>query len=84
MIRTEELTRAEGVAPIPGAVRMLQELQDRCIAVITSAVRTLTFYRKGAAKFPILSQLITLEKLTEAEHEPGPFLLASRLFGTRL
>ena len=80
--RAEENCR-EGIAPIPGARRLLAALHPREWAVVTSAWRRLAEIRLSAAGLRLPRVLVTADEVPASKPSPDGYLLAADALGVR-
>ena len=79
----QELTQLEGIVEIPGAARLVADLERAgCpVAVVTSAPRELAIRRMAAAGVPQPDVLVSAEDVTEGKPSPQGYLMAAAQLG---
>ena len=80
MDRYEE-TQLEGILAVPGAVKVVQALQNHPWAIVTSAWRTLAEARVLAAGLPLPNIMVPVDEIRNGKPHPEGFLLAAELLG---
>jgi mannitol-1-/sugar-/sorbitol-6-phosphatase len=80
--RAEENCR-DGIAPVPGARRLLAALAPGQWAVVTSAWRRLAEIRLAAAGLAQPRVLVTADEVTASKPSPDGYLLAAARLGVR-
>lgn len=76
-----EFEDLDGIAPIPGAIDLLNRLPRNRWAVVTSANRALATVRIKAAGLPLPDLLISSDDVTHGKPNPEGFAKAARLLG---
>ena len=79
----QELTQLDGIVEIPGAARLVADLERAgCpVAVVTSAPRELAIRRMDAAGVAQPDVLVSAEDVTEGKPSPQGYLLAAAQLG---
>lgn len=80
MGRYEE-TQLEGILPVPGAKEILQALEKRPWAIVTSAWRTLAEARVKAAGLPIPEVIVPVDEIRNGKPHPEGYLHAAERLG---
>ena len=80
MDRYEE-TQLEGILAVPGAVKVVQALEDRPWAIVTSAWRKLAEARVSAAGLPLPKVLVPVDEIRNGKPHPEGFLRAAERLG---
>jgi mannitol-1-/sugar-/sorbitol-6-phosphatase len=76
-----EIEDVEGVIPLPGALELLQALQQDRWAIATSCTRKLAEVRIRAAGLPIPKYLITSTDVEHGKPNPEPYIKAAKILG---
>jgi sugar-phosphatase len=79
----EEERDLEGITAVPGAARLLGELEPHEWALVTSAGRDLAPLRLAAAGLPMPSTMVAGESVTHGKPSPDGYLLGAKLLGRR-
>ncbi len=80
-ILNEELKRTHGLKAVPGAARLLSNLDPAKWAVVTSASDELARMRLGAANLPVPPVLVSAEDVSVGKPDPQGYLLAAARLG---
>ncbi len=76
-----ETAQTDGVVAIPGAARLLADLDGLPHALVTSATRALARARMGAAELPMPPLAVTAEDVARSKPDPEGFIAAARALG---
>lgn len=76
-----EVELAGSTRPLPGALELIDQLQSRPWAIVTSAGRRLAVARWRGAGVPVPSVAITAEDVSSGKPDPEPFLVAAAALG---
>ena len=76
-----EETVAEGILAVPGALEIVNALQQDQWAIVTSAWRTLAETRVRAAGLPLPKILVPVDEIRNGKPDPEGFLNAARQLG---
>jgi sugar-phosphatase len=78
-----EATDTDGIVPLPGALALLNQLNEAGIpwAIVTSGTRPVAHARHKAAGLPTPEVFITAERVKRGKPEPDPYLLGAELLG---
>lgn len=76
-----ETAQTEGVVAIPGAARLLRDLEGRPHALVTSASRGLAQARMDAAALPMPALVVTAEDVSRSKPDPEGFVAAATALG---
>ncbi|MBL5883180.1 sugar phosphatase [Lelliottia aquatilis] len=78
-----EATDVEGIAALPGALELLQHLDEMQIpwAIVTSGSIPVAHARHKAAGLPTPEVFVTAERVKRGKPEPDAFLLGAELLG---
>jgi mannitol-1-/sugar-/sorbitol-6-phosphatase len=82
-LRQAEENCREGIAPVPGARRLLALMSPRQWAVVTSAWRRLAEIRLSAAGLALPRVLVTADEVPASKPSPDGYLLAAAGLGVR-
>ena len=82
-LRQAEENCREGLASVPGAIRLLATLPAERWAVVTSGWRRLAEIRLGAAGLPLPRVLVTADDVAASKPSPDGYLLAAERLGVR-
>ena len=80
-VERREIADLDGVAPLPGAVELLQALPPERWAVVTSCTRPLAQVRIRAGGLPRPRFFITSDDIENGKPAPEPYLKAAQLLG---
>ncbi|MGC1293247.1 MAG: HAD family hydrolase [Candidatus Acidiferrales bacterium] len=80
-VERREIADLDGVAPLPGAVELLQALPRERWAVVTSCTRPLAEVRIRAGGLPRPRFFITSDDIENGKPAPEPYLKAAELLG---
>lgn len=78
-VERREIADLEGVAPLPGAIELLQSLPADRWAVVTSCTRPLAQVRIRAGGLPAPKFLVTSDDIRNGKPAPDPYLEAAEL-----
>ncbi|EKT55622.1 sugar phosphatase [Providencia sneebia] len=75
-----EATDTEGVIALPGAIALLNRLNELDVpwAIVTSGTVPIAHGRQKAANLPEPKHWVTFEKVTKGKPDPEPFLLGAK------
>lgn len=76
-----ETAETDGVVAVPGAARLLADLDGLPHALVTSATVPLARARMGAAGLPMPALAVTAEDVTRSKPDPEGFVAAAALLG---
>lgn len=78
-----EANDTEGVVALPGAVELLNHLNQQQIpwAIVTSGSVPVAHARHRAGGLPMPEVFVTAEQVTRGKPEPDPYLLGAKLLG---
>lgn len=76
-----EIEDLEGVAPLPGARELLEELPPERWTISTSATRPLAEVRLRAAGLRVPKTIVTATDITRGKPHPEPYLKAAAALG---
>jgi mannitol-1-/sugar-/sorbitol-6-phosphatase len=76
--RRYEETEMDGVCPVPGAIRVVQEAQNGLWGVVTSAPRRLAEVRMAAAGLPLPEVLVPADEIERGKPDPEGYLKAAK------
>jgi mannitol-1-/sugar-/sorbitol-6-phosphatase len=80
-VERREIADLDGVAPLPGAVELLQALPPERWAVVTSCTRPLAEVRLRAGGLPRPKFFITSDDIENGKPAPDPYLKGARMLG---
>lgn len=80
-VERREIADLEGVAPLPGAVDLLQALPTRSWVIVTSCTRPLAEVRIRAGGLPWPKFLVTSDDIKDGKPAPDPYLTAAEMLG---
>jgi sugar-phosphatase len=83
IIESMEMEDTEGVAALPGALRLLGALPADRWTVVTSATPPLARVRLAAGAIPAPERVVTAESVREGKPHPAPYLAGAALLGFR-
>jgi sugar-phosphatase len=83
LMQSWQLTEFEGCRPCPGALQLLEQLDGRLWAVVTSASRAVARGRLRAAGLEPPRLLITSDDVSRGKPHPEPYLRAATGLGLR-
>lgn len=78
-----EVELAGSTRPLPGALELIDQLQSRPWAIVTSAGRRLAVARWRGAGVPVPSVAITAEDVSSGKPDSEPFLVAAAALGVQ-
>jgi mannitol-1-/sugar-/sorbitol-6-phosphatase len=78
-----EIDDKEGVAVLPGVLRLLAELPKDRWTVVTSATEPLARVRLAEGGIPVPSRIVTSESVSEGKPHPAPYLAGAAILGFR-
>lgn len=81
VVENFEIEDTEGVAILPGVVRLLASLPKDGWTVVTSATEPLARVRLGAGGIPVPERIVTAEKVQEGKPHPAPYLAGAAALG---
>lgn len=81
IVENFEIEDKEGVAVLPGVLRLLASLPKDRWTVVTSATRPLALVRLAAAGIPFPQQIVTSESVQNGKPHPDPYLAGAALLG---
>lgn len=81
LIEDIELADGEGLAVLPGVLRLLQALPPDRWTVVTSATERLARLRLGQAGVPVPARLVTADDVEQGKPNPAPYLAGAALLG---
>ncbi len=81
LLLEREITDIGGIAACAGAARILQRLDGRAWAVVTSGHRPVALNRLAAAGLPTPDVLITADDVTAGKPDPEGYLAAAHRLG---
>jgi sugar-phosphatase len=76
-----EVELAESVQPIPGAIRLLEQIPAGRWTIVTSASRRLAEARWQSAGIPIPSHVVTADDVIAGKPDPEPYEAAAAILG---
>jgi sugar-phosphatase len=78
-----EIADVEGVRAIPGAVELLEELNERSIpwTIVTSCTTDLALARTAAANILLPRNAVTFDQVAQGKPFPDPFILGAQRLG---
>jgi len=80
-VERREIEDLEGVAPLPGALELLQSLPGDRWTIVTSSTRALAEVRLRTARLPMPGDLITASDVQNGKPHPEPYLKAASVLG---
>lgn len=80
-LETAELSDADGLAALPGAVAFFTSIPPSQRAVVTSCGRALATFRLNASGFPIPDVLVSADDISRGKPSPDGYLLAAQRLG---
>lgn len=80
-LERDEIADTAGIVEIPGARRLLGQLPDSRVAVVTSAVRELAEVRLAAAGLRVPTVLVTADQIVRGKPDPEGYEIAARRLG---
>jgi sugar-phosphatase len=81
VIEDIELADGEGLAVLPGVLKLLAALPRNRWTVVTSATERLARVRLATAGIPVPERLITADQVTQGKPDPQAFLAGAALLG---
>jgi mannitol-1-/sugar-/sorbitol-6-phosphatase len=81
VIEAIEIADGEGLAVLPGVLKMLASLPRDCWTVVTSATEGLARARLAACGIPVPEQMVTAETVPLGKPDPAPYLAGASLLG---
>jgi sugar-phosphatase len=81
VIEDLEIGDSEGLAVLPGVLRLLAALPPDRWTVVTSATERLARVRLAAGGIPVPGRIVTAEQVTHGKPHPQPFLAGAALLG---
>jgi sugar-phosphatase len=81
LIEDLEIEDTEGVAVLPGVLRLLAALPNDRWTVVTSATGPLAKVRLAAGSIPVPDRIVTAESVSEGKPHPAPYLAGAALLG---
>src|SRR5579872_3926057 len=76
-----EIEDTEGVIPLPGARELLNSLDERQWALVTSCSRPLAEVRLKVAGLPTPRNIVTCDDVTNGKPDPEPYIKGADLLG---
>lgn len=80
-LESPQVSRPDGVLPIPGARELLCSLPDGHWAICTSGSLPLSIPKLDITELPLPRIRVTAEQVSRGKPDPEPYLLAARLLG---
>ena len=80
-IEDMEVADQEGVAVLPGVVKLLASLPRERWTVVTSATERLARVRLAAAGIPVPERIITADMVEKGKPHPDPYLRGAEILG---
>jgi mannitol-1-/sugar-/sorbitol-6-phosphatase len=80
-VERREIADTAGIAPLPGAVQLLQQLPQGRWTIVTSCTRPLAVVRLRAANLPLPEQCITASDIVNGKPHPEPYLKGAAMLG---
>jgi sugar-phosphatase len=81
VIEDLEIADTDGVAVLPGVLRLLAALPPDRWTVVTSATGPLARVRLAASGIPVPDRIVTAESVNEGKPHPAPYLAGAALLG---
>ncbi len=81
IVENYEIADTDGVAILPGVMRILAALPRNRWTVVTSATEPLARVRLTASSIPIPERLVTSESVQNGKPHPDPYLAGAALLG---
>lgn len=81
VIEDIELADGEGLAVLPGVLRLLEALPRDRWTVVTSATERLARIRLAQAGIPVPARLVTADDVKQGKPDPAPYLAGAALLG---
>jgi sugar-phosphatase len=78
-IEQEEISLAEGVRALPGALELMESIPPGQLAIVTSGTRAVALARLRSAKLPIPRTLVSADEVDHGKPNPASYLLAAKL-----
>jgi sugar-phosphatase len=79
VIEGMEIEDTEGIAVLPGVLRLLAALPKNRWTVVTSATEPLARVRLAAGSIPVPERIVTAEAVRTGKPNPGPYLAGAAL-----
>ena len=76
-----EIEDTEGVALLPGVLRLLAALPADSWTVVTSATEKLARVRLAAGGVPVPQRMVTADSVSQGKPNPAPYLAGAALLG---
>ena len=76
-----EVAELEGILAVPGAMQVVEALQNHSWAIVTSAWRTLAEARVSAAGLPLPRVIVPVDEIRKGKPHPEGFLKAADQLG---
>jgi sugar-phosphatase len=83
VIENFEIEDTDGVAVLPGVLRLLTALPRDRWTVVTSATEPLARVRLAAGTIPVPEHIVTAESVQNGKPHPDPYLAGAALLGLR-
>ncbi len=80
-LETEEISEMSDVRPYPGAVELMEKLQNRPLAIVTSGSRRVAEARLGHVGMAMPKVLICGDEINAGKPAPDGYILAARRLG---
>ena len=80
-VERREIADTAGIVPLPGAVRLLNQLPPHRWTIVTSCTRPLAEVRLRAAGLPLPKQFITASEIVNGKPHPEPYLKGAAMLG---
>jgi sugar-phosphatase len=80
-VERREIADTAGIVPLPGAVRLLEQLPPDRWTIVTSCTRPLAEVRLRAAGLPLPKQFITASEIVNGKPHPEPYLKGAAMLG---
>lgn len=81
LIEKIELADGEGLAVLPGVLKLLTALPPERWTVVTSATERLARLRLALSGIPVPCRIISADNVTQGKPQPTPFLAGAALLG---
>jgi sugar-phosphatase len=81
IVESAELADLDGVAPLPGAVKLLAGLPENRWTIVTSCTRALAEVRIRAAGLPLPATMVTSTDIVHGKPDPEPYLKGAAKLG---
>ena len=83
IIESAEMADVDGVAVLPGVLKLLEALPKDRWTVVTSATGPLARVRLAAGTIPVPERFVMAESVSEGKPHPAPYLAGAKTLGLR-